>query len=343
MTGKLGKQTGGVLLLVAVCVWPTAGHHSAAMFDQAREVTLQGIVQRVDWANPHVYILVKGTAAGGDEVVWAVEAGPPNVMSRNGWSSGSVMPGESVVVTAYPAKNPRGTTVLGKLLVKEDGITVNIEDSSQPARLRAPVAAEVFVADDLNGRWLTEWDVAAASRFLQPGTSSPLTEAGREAVASYTGLVNPGKDCVSQTVPFVMVWPALHHIQTGEDVAMIRSEWGERTIYMNRDSHEGASFTNQGHSTGRWDGDTLVVDTTNFSDHRSGHGGGLPSGSGKHLIERFALNADHTRLTYTYEVEDPEYLVEAMTGSIELIYRPDLELVSVPCDPEVAGRYLDER
>jgi hypothetical protein len=140
-----------------------------------------------------------------------------------------------------------------------------------------------------------------------------------------------------------MVWPALHSIETGEDVTRIRSEWGERIIDMTRTSHEGASFGNQGHSIGRWDGDTLVVDTTNFSDHRSGLGGGLPSGPRKPLVERFTPSPDRTRITYTYEVEDPEYLVEPMTGSIQLVHRPDLVLVSVPCDPEAAARYLEEQ
>lgn len=54
----------------------SAAHHSASMYDQTREVTVRGVVQRVDWANPHVYFHVEGVTAEGDEVTWAVEAGP---------------------------------------------------------------------------------------------------------------------------------------------------------------------------------------------------------------------------------------------------------------------------
>lgn len=343
MPGRVLSRIGVTVMLLAVSIPSAATHHSAAMFDQQRELTLQGVIRRVDWTNPHVYIQVEGATAGGEDVVWAVEAGPPNVMSRNGWSSDSVKVGERVIVTVYPPKNSRATTVLGKSMIKEDGVVLNIEDSSQPAGLRAPDAPEEFVAEDLNGLWLTRWDASAALRFLQPSASWSLTDEGSEAVATYSGVVNPGKDCVSQTVPFVMVWPALHSIRIGQEVIVIRSEWGERTIHMNADSHDGASFSNQGHSIGRWDGDALVVDTTHFSDHRSGHGGGLPSGSRKHLIERFELGPGRDRIVYSYQVEDPEYLLEPITGSMELIYRPDLTLVTVPCDLEVARRYLEER
>jgi hypothetical protein len=315
-------------------------HHSSAMFDQETEVRLQGVVQRVDWANPHVYIHVKGETTAGEEVVWAVEAGPPNVMSRAGWSADVVSPGDRVIVTASPARDRARTVVLGKSLLKDDGALLSIQGVS-PTGLRAPEASQRFVAESLSGRWMTDWDFDSAQRFLRPLNSWSLTDDGIASVRSYSGVVNPGQNCVPQTVPFVMVWPALQSIQIGDEVTEIQSEWGSRRIFMNVESHEGAAPGVQGHSIGSWDGDVLVVDTARFTPHRSGHGGGLPSGPGKHLVERFELSADRSRLVYTYEVEDPEYLIEPMRGSMELVYRPDLSPVIVPCDPEVARRYLD--
>ncbi len=96
-----------------------------------------------------------------------------------------------------------------------------------------------------------------------------------------------------------------------------------------------------GHSIGRWDGGTLVVDTARFTPHRLGNGAGLPSGAGKHLVERFALNAEGG-LTYSFELEDPEYLKERVTGTSQWLYRPDVEYVATPCDRDNARRFLAE-
>ena len=61
-----------------------------------------------------------------------------------------------------------------------------------------------------------------------------------------------------------------------------------------------------------------------FAPHRLGNGAGLPSGAGKHLVERFALNAEGG-LTYSFESRDPEYLKERVTGTAQWLYRPDVE------------------
>ena len=50
----------------------------------------------------------------------------------------------------------------------------------------------------------------------------------------------------------------------------------ERIVHMGAESHDGAAISLQGHSIGRWEGDTLVVDTTHFAEHRVGNAMGVP-------------------------------------------------------------------
>ena len=66
----------------------------------------------------------------------------------------------------------------------------------------------------------------------------------------------------------------------------------------------------------------------------------MPSSPQKHLIERFTPSADRTRLTYSYELEDAEYLSDLVTGSVEWVHRPDLAYTGYECDRAVAGRFL---
>ena len=112
---------------------------------------------------------------------------------------------------------------------------------------------------------------------------------------------------------------------------------------MNQASHEGAANSDQGHSIGHWENGALVVDTTHFTPHRRGLAiGGLPSGENKHLVEEFELSADRTTLSYSFRLEDEEFLAEPVSGELTLVYRPDLPFLNVACDLESAGRHLNE-
>jgi hypothetical protein len=117
----------------------------------------------------------------------------------------------------------------------------------------------------------------------------------------------------------------------------------ERIVHLDQTTHTGAPFTNDGHSIGRWDNGTLVVDTRNFRDHPTGNGGGVPSGAQKHLVEYFELAADRTTLTYRFVLEDPEYLAAPFEGSAVWEHRPDLTYTAEECDLENARRYLETR
>jgi hypothetical protein len=68
----------------------------------------------------------------------------------------------------------------------------------------------------------------------------------------------------------------------------------------------------------------------------------MPSGEGKHLIERFALSPDGKSMNYSFVLEDPEYLVRPVSGGGQMSYRPDLKFGGVECDLELAKRFFRE-
>jgi hypothetical protein len=86
-----------LLLLVA----PTAfAHHSSAMFDVTKTVTLEGSIERYEWANPHVYIHLASSSG-----TWVVEAGSPSMMQRVGWTPDSFAVGDVVSIDVNPTRN----------------------------------------------------------------------------------------------------------------------------------------------------------------------------------------------------------------------------------------------
>ena len=100
-------------------------HHSPAKFDQERDLTLEGVVTRVEWVNPHVYIYVE-TENVGEEVTWVIEAQSPRVMSLFGWSLNSLEVGSQVTVAANPARNPDSTLALGRSVTTQNGAFLKI-------------------------------------------------------------------------------------------------------------------------------------------------------------------------------------------------------------------------
>ena len=95
-----------------------------------------------------------------------------------------------------------------------------------------------------------------------------------------------------------------------------------------------------GHSIGWWEGDTLVVDTRNFQDHRSPYQIGVPSGGQKHVVERYRLNEDGAHIDLQFTLDDPEYLAEPMVHSRQLNYSPHMQMYPGACDPEATSRFI---
>jgi hypothetical protein len=85
---------------------PAFAHHSFAMFDNDKVVTLEGIVKDYQWTNPHswVQVLVKDPTTG-MQVEWSIENGSPSMLSRVGWTRNSAKPGDKAVVVIHPLKS----------------------------------------------------------------------------------------------------------------------------------------------------------------------------------------------------------------------------------------------
>jgi hypothetical protein len=81
-------------------------HHSGAMFDATRTVTLQGKVKAFQWTNPHCFIqLLVKSPDGRNEKEWSVEMGSPGQLYRNGWRPASIRAGDQLTVVINPLRD----------------------------------------------------------------------------------------------------------------------------------------------------------------------------------------------------------------------------------------------
>jgi len=95
-----------VLAALAAGVVPASAHHSAAMFDHNKKVTLTGSVKEFQYTNPHSWLQVM-VQDGGKSVLWGFEAEGPSTLLRAGIKSTTFMPGDKVTVLANPMKDGR--------------------------------------------------------------------------------------------------------------------------------------------------------------------------------------------------------------------------------------------
>lgn len=80
-------------------------HHSMAMFDNQKKVTVSGTVKEFQWTNPHAYIQMTAKDSSGKDVEWSMEMGAPMYLYARGWRPSSLKAGAKVNVTIHPLRN----------------------------------------------------------------------------------------------------------------------------------------------------------------------------------------------------------------------------------------------
>lgn len=109
---KIAHGFRSAIALLVFC--PAAfAHHSFAMFDLAREVTVEGVVKELQFTNPHVWIQMMVADDKGGETEWSIEAGAPGMMIRTGWKSTTLKSGDKITLVMHPLKSgkPSGSLV----------------------------------------------------------------------------------------------------------------------------------------------------------------------------------------------------------------------------------------
>jgi hypothetical protein len=96
-------------------------HHSAVMFDDAREVTMTGVVKEFQFTNPHSWLLVDVTDKDGKVTTWGFEAEGPTTLMRNKVRPGDLKAGTKLTITGHPMKDGRPAALWMKA-VREDGV-----------------------------------------------------------------------------------------------------------------------------------------------------------------------------------------------------------------------------
>jgi hypothetical protein len=313
---------------------PAAAHHSQSMFDTTKEIVVEGTVERFDWVNPHMYILIKTTGPDGKPAVVEGEGVGITQALVDGLDRNALKAGTPVVMRANPNRGGWGKQVRVMDITTQDGNVHPFYAANTRTRVLKP-------AESLEGHWAPSR--AGFGAAMGAMARWPVTPAGRAAQAAGAddGICNP------DSPPVLSIFDELRTIEVGDDQVVLQfdntGDKSTRVIHMAAAHPANLQPSIDGHSIGRWDGQTLVIDTIGFPADSSGLGLNVPAGPRKHLVERLTLTEDRTRLRYEVTVEDPDFLTGPATLTQQWDHRPDLEFAqnTGACDPEVARRYKD--
>jgi hypothetical protein len=327
------------LAYVAILALPLSAHHELrAEFDEHKPVTLRGIVTRFDWNNPHALLYVDVKNASGEAVNWAVEWASPIELRIAGWSRDTIHVGDAVTIDGWLARDGSKLTS-GRTIVLASGkkLTDAPDTEATAARGQAKPTPRwpdghprLGVVPGETGYWsnpsassLVE-TTAGKIRMDKDGLLANLNDADKVAPFQpwAKGLYEYRQRTLLKDDPMLSCLPpggprifqVAHGIQFLEQPErkrlFVMSGGGNRNWRLiNLDGRalpnsEDVTPTYFGYTSGHWDGDTLVVESTAFVERFWFSNGGLPHTEALHLTERFS-RPDFNTLRYEVRVDDP--------------------------------------
>jgi hypothetical protein len=346
-----------LLLIVAASVLSGAvvAHHSIlGKFDDGAQISLEGIVTYVDWRNPHAHVFVNVVDEGGT-LNWAVELESPIELAMSGWSAETLIPGDAIVVEGWRARDG-SRQVWGEHVVRvSNGQTVyTLEDSTPPAPLtprpvprwsdgRPALGATTESSDGY-------WSYPSMTSLVEDGVDVEISRDGLLANIRDADDVAPLQDWALALFEYRQSrhlrddpqylnckppgGPRQYQSNLGfkllEDrasqrvfVLMGSGNRNFRIIFLDDRDQVGSVRGDDdnplyyGRSTGRWEGDTLVVDTRGFNEDFWFTSSGLPHTDQLRLTERFT-RVDLDTLEYQVTVDDPGAYTRPWTSTWSL-------------------------
>jgi len=352
------------LAIFFVSMQTRAQRSFTAAYDSSRKVTLEGIVTKVDWVNPRAFLFINVKDSGGSISNWAVEFGNPLELEKNGWKSNTLKIGDVVSVEGLLARGEARQAAATSIVLKASGRKIfTAVAARRPAAAAAPAPrwpnGHVRLGPPPGGKGY--WGTPSAKVLVENIPAKPAM--------NDDGLLANIAD-IDKVAPFKPWARALYEFRqrallTDDPIARCLPPGGPRQFQMpygfqfveqpelgrilvlhgggNRNwriisidgrpavaaSEAVASY--YGTSVGKWEGDTLVVDSVGFNEKFWMTAGGLPHTEALHLIERFSRPNLNT-LRYEVTVDDPRTYTRRWTGGWTIQWVPDEELQEYFCE-----------
>jgi hypothetical protein len=367
MSRTIQVVTLGALLLAA----PVLAHHGFGRFDATKEVMLEGTVTGIDFVNPHAYLYFDAKGADGKVTKMRCEMRAATVLRRSGWSPEMFTAGKHVAISGNPHRDDPASCYIETLTLGEEKLeryqqltTATQTSANRPARVngkpnifgdwaqeqyliarppegRGGLVPKSMVAAVESGQ-LAFADVPNAGWGARPVTFTPAGQAAADALRARPPDQNERARCEITSVLFDWVFdgPVNRIAQADGAITLEYGRGLKRTVHMNLTSHPAnVAPSRAGHSIGRWDGDTLVVDTVGFTPGTLA--GTVPHSDQLHVVERFTLDPQTMALKRDYTAEDPVNFTDQYAGS-DIVMPADAPFAEDRCEELTYRNYSQQ-
>jgi hypothetical protein len=316
-------------------------HHSfAPHFDANKPANISGTVTEFEARNPHSYLHISAVDENGRTRQYVCESHGVTQLSRNGITTALLKAGTSVRVKGSLSRHSPYMCFFNSVEFA-DGRTMSVNGPAAPAR-----PAAVAKRTDIFGTWLLAPAPNRSTSGPQPMIQF-LTPAGEKAVAAY----DPFKDDPTfrcDPVAVRRVWGApgtpLEIVRDGGNV-VLHHEWMDvrRVVHLDMKDHpKGGPRSSLGHSIGRFDGDTLVIETGNYSagvlnqyvEQAGQPTKGLLHSAALTSIERLHLDAARQRLVVEIDLVDNDFFKQPFPRATMEFAASDLKIEPFNCSRE---------
>ena len=340
------------LIIACLTIVPAVSiaHHSVAgFFDEVNTIEIEGVVKNAHWRNPHIVFEVDVTSDAGEVETWIIISGALGVLRSRGLTREFLQPGDQIKVMGDPSIRPAleifARNMLlpsGKEVVLTAGSFPYFSAESEGGILEAIYDEDVIAAarenaDGIFRVWSTDIDNRSSDRLKMFDGNYPLLATAIAARADYDAADQTLRGCTAWSMPRLMQNPLpMEFVRSGENILQ-RFEEDDvvRTIHMNGDdlgssveiSIEPSAF---GYSAGRWDGETLIVETSRLIPDRFDNQGTAYSAE-MHLTESYSLSENGNSLDYVLTMSDPNTFSEPVEKPRHWGWRPEIVVNPYNC------------
>ena len=315
---------------LATLPFPATAHHSMSEFDRSVVREVEGVVSRISWRNPHILLEVTSTDENGVAAVWNLEGSAVSAQRRRGVTGEEIAIGDVVRVAGWPSTRRDRYLQVNHVLLP-DGVELLVGGAREPRWSRTTAGSETVVdterAAAARGDGIFRvWSQGSRAWFFAGRSNYQLTESAAAAAAEWDDIAdNPLIECIAPGMPGLMGNPyPVEFVQVGDNIELRFEEFDAlRTIHVGDNVADPADvpLSHLGYSVGRWEGETLVVDTSRINwpyFDRSG----APQTENVAINERFTVVEDGDRLDYLMTVDEPASLVEPFVLDAFFVWTP---------------------
>jgi hypothetical protein len=331
--------------LIGAALLPNSAtaHHSYSEYDDTKSVEVEGKLVEVAWQNPHARILVESVDAAGTRMTWDVESAGLNNFRRMNVPLEIFEVGDTVKIAGWPSKRSNAR-MYGTNLLADDGRELVMWRYSKPLWSTKALGYgsdfSLFETGLASGSatlfrtWVSDLDDPdAGPASLFAGVTWPLTEKARRVAEQFDPVADTTTDgCTPKGMPAIIRQPfPIEFVDHGDTIEIKMEEYDtRRTIHIRGAAAAEAPRTPLGYSVGKWEGSTLVVETTQLNEPYLNNTG-VPMGPAARLVERFSPSADGSRLSYTLVITDPDSLTSPVEGKRSWVWRPGEKVMPFNC------------